>query len=417
MVMIMLTVLVLATSPIWAQEYNYPYKNPDVASLSVALMKSKGKGILGDVNLMNVANIAERNKTFLFEGRGQLRFGFYAQKQAAPLIFLIADIGGSPVSGYMMYEADLLYQNGFNVVTLASPFFWNFIVSSSRTGIPGMTNEDAADMYQAMQLALNKVKIEHRHPITKLGLIGFGFGALEAAHISAVDQREKKINIDRYLLINPVVNVIHAVTEIETRASIALELGRSQVEYLKAKAFNFVVDHLDLKFKVDAPAYFINLEQRFAVTEKDYKFLSGVILRMNIGDTIFASQLINNLKVLKSRLDRFHWNDRHKEIEAYGLVGYLQKIFVPFHSIKYPYLLNLIKHANFNYVRQEVRKNKNIFLMHNADDFIIDADQLAYLDKIFGAERSFIYPLGGHLGNLWYPQNQNDVIKVMTALK
>lgn len=415
--LILLALFTGSTTAIAQEVYNYPYQNADVATLTTAIMKSKNIKMFSKMKLMEVESIAGRNNTFLVEGRGNFRFGFYPQKKDAPLVFLIADLGGSTVSGYMMYEADLLQENGFNVITISSAFFWNFIISSSRTGLPGVTDEDAQDMYAVMQLALNKVKTEHKHVITKIGVIGLGLGGLEAAHISAIDKREKKLNIERYLLINPVVNLLHAITQVETRAALAFEIGMGNVKYIKDKSFNFVIDHLDEKFSVHDPDYFLNLDKKFVLEPKEYTFLTGGVLRTCIDDTIFSSQLVKDAGVLKSRLDRTHWDERHREIAAFGFQGYLQKFVIPYFSVKYPKLIDLIRHVNFNFVRKDVLENKNIFLMHNEDDFLIDKGQLSYLLNIFGPGRSKIYPLGGHLGNLWFKQNQDDMIGIMSALK
>ena len=416
--LLLVCALILTCNPGSAQEtYDYPYKNADIATLSSFIMKSRNADSFSKMKMMEVEAIPGRNGAFLFEGRGNYRFGFYPQKKNAPLVFLIADIGGSAVSGYMMYEADLLQENGYNVITISSSFFWNYVISASRTGLPGVTDEDAADMYAAMQLALAKVKTEHKHAIGKIGVIGLGLGGLHAAHISAIEGREKKLSIERYLLINPIVNVLHAITEIETRASIAFDIGMPKVEYIKGKAFNFVYDLMDEKFDAKSPAFFADLDKKFVLPLKEYSFLIGGVLRTSIDDVIFASQIVKDAGVLKSKLDRHHWNVRHQEISEFGFKGYLEKLVIPHFAGKYPKLTDMIKHVNFNYVRKEVLENNKVFLMHNADDFLVDADHLTYLQELFGPARSKIYPLGGHLGNLWFEQNQNDMLRIMSAIK
>lgn len=413
---IILLLSLLAGSFAFAQQaYNYPYQNADVASLTTAIMKSKYKEPSDHFKSMEVEVIPGRDKTYLVEGRGDFKFYFYPQKQDAPLIFLIADFGGNSTTGYMMYEASLLHQNGFNVITISSSLFWNFIISSSNTGIPGLTSEDAQDMYVAMQLSLQKVKETHKRNITKIGVMGLGLGGLHAAHISAIESRERKLNIEKYLLVNPVVNMIDSVTQIETRAAIALDMGIKRAEALGARAFNFVVDMSDDKFKVDDPTYFLNLDKKFVATEQQYKFLSGFALRTYIGDTVFSSQLINDMGVLKEKFDRYHRNARNAEAFNLGFQGYLKQIFAPYFSKKYR-PLELLKHVNFNYVRQDIIDNQNIILMHNEDDFTVSSDNLNYLKELFG-NRAIIYPLGGHLGNLWHPQNQQDVLNVFSSLK
>jgi hypothetical protein len=48
--------------------------------------------------------------------------------------------------------------------------------------------------------------------------------------------------------------------------------------------------------------------------------------------------------------------------------------------------------------------------MHNADDFTVSADDLRFLETVFG-ERARIYPSGGHNGNLAYRDNIADLIE------
>lgn len=408
----LIATLVLSVQSYSQTQYNYPYQNPDIASLTPVIMKSMYEDAFKRLKGIETTVIPGREKTFFFEKRSKLRTNFYPQKKDAPLTILIADITGSPVSGYMMYMADLLQANGHNVITMPSPLFWGFVVSSSSTGLPGLTSEDAADMYRAMQLVLSDVKNEHNHNFTKTSVVGFGFGGLLVAHIADLDKKEQKINANQFVLINPVVNLMHAVTEIETRTAIALELGMAHVEWIKNKAFNFVYDTMDNKKRVSDPDFFMSLESKFPLSNQEYKFLTGAILRLNISDTIFSSQLVNDLGILKSKISRLKVNARHKEIEPYGLVGYVKSFFFPYFSKKYR-PLEILKQANLNLVRETLVENKNIFLIHNADDFLINREQLTYLEDIFESDRRIIYPQGGHLGNLWFEANKQDLLRVL----
>jgi hypothetical protein len=397
-------------------EYSFPYRNPDIATLTGAIMKSKRKDSWRLYKSLNVSVIEGRNKTYLLEGRGNFNFHFYPQKNKAPLVLLMADFLGSSVSGYMMYMADTLHMAGYNVATISSQFFWNFLVSSSKSGLPGVTSEDAQDMHKVLELVIGKIKAEHKPQIGQIGVIGFGFGGLLAAHISSIEKRENKLNISRYLLVNPIVNALNAITEIETRTAIALDLGMPRVQQIKSKAFAFVMDTFDAKNDVNNPNYFLDLDKKFILSDREYKFLSGAIMRMSFGDTIFASQLIKDLGVLKQPFSRNKRNARQKEADDLGLVGYIKQIFMPEFAKKYK-PIDLLKRVNFNYVREDVKNNPNIFLMHNADDILIDRDQLEYLQQVFTPERMKIYPTGGHLGNLWFKQNQDDILNIMSTLK
>ena len=403
---------ILATIPTLTN-YNFPYSNPEIASLTTVIMQSTFDSDHKVAHRMDVTNIPGRDNTFLFEGRGQFRFNFFAQNKAAPLVFIIADLGGSFVSGYMIYEAELLYKSGYNVIAISSPFFWNFVISSGTTALPGVTDEDAQDLYSAMHLALNEVKQHHNHTITKIGAMGLGLGALELAHLSVIDQKEKKLNIERYVFINPIVNLVHSVTQIEKHVAIALDIGMNRVDQLKAKAFNFVFDNMDKN--TNDPGYFLNLQKKFPLKENEYQFLFGANLRMTLGDTIFASQMVKDLGVLKSSISEHNWDARHTEVNNFNFLDYFQKFLLP--NFKKYNFFTIQKHVNLDSVEPSIKENPNMFLMHNLDDPLVSANQVTTLVGVFGPERSKIYPRGGHLGNLWFSQNQKDLLQILSVLK
>jgi hypothetical protein len=52
--------------------------------------------------------------------------------------------------------------------------------------------------------------------------------------------------------------------------------------------------------------------------------------------------------------------------------------------------------------------------MHNADDILLSADDLQFLEGVFG-DRARIYPTGGHCGNLAYKDNIAYLIDFFTG--
>ena len=83
--LIALCLIATTTSFAAAEAYDYPYKNADIATLTSVIMKSKQADPFSRMKLMEVEAIPGRNKTFLFEGRGNYRFGFYPQKKSGPV--------------------------------------------------------------------------------------------------------------------------------------------------------------------------------------------------------------------------------------------------------------------------------------------------------------------------------------------
>jgi hypothetical protein len=49
--------------------------------------------------------------------------------------------------------------------------------------------------------------------------------------------------------------------------------------------------------------------------------------------------------------------------------------------------------------------------MHNADDFLADKKSIEELIEALG-DQVTLYPHGGHLGNLWFPENKEYVLRL-----
>lgn len=187
----------------------------------------------------------------------------------------------------------------------------------------------------------------------------------------------------------------------------------NRVGELKTKAFNLVVDNTDKN--TNDPDYFLDLQKKFPLKDNEYQFLFGANLRMTLGDTIFASQMVKNIGVLKSSISKYSWDARHAEVNAFSFLDYFQKFLLP--NFKKYNFFTIQKHVNLDSVEPSIKENPNMFLMHNMDDPLVSANQMTTLMNVFGPERAKIYPRGGHLGNLWYSQNQKDLLNILSVLK
>jgi hypothetical protein len=67
-------------------------------------------------------------------------------------------------------------------------------------------------------------------------------------------------------------------------------------------------------------------------------------------------------------------------------------------------------------VEAHLKTDERVFLLHNADDFIVKPEDLNHLQSVFGA-RMRLYPHGGHMGNLWFPENLGTIFEIFSALE
>lgn len=396
--------------------YRYPYKDPFIATSTVALLQGHEAIPSGDIRDLRITVYEGRNDVYLLEGKGKLRYRFYQQKGRAPLVFIIPGISSSAYAGSVRYLAEFLAENGFHVLAIPSPFNWNFTLAASRWGVPGFIREDVRDIYNVMQLTLNAVKKEWRADIGKIGLLGLSEGARESAFVAQQDAAQRKIGIATYLLINPPVDLLKAVRQIDSMASHKRDFSPRQLKNLEDYAVGLLAE--TLRGDPADPNYFLNWDQRTQLENWQFQYLIGSVMQRSVGEAIYVSDLAFNLGYLNAPISWGHRHDRFEEIRSFTIMEYLTKCLIP--RIKQVSdqemsIEKLSSESSLKRIEATLTNNKNIFLMHNRDDFLISEEDVAFLETLFN-KRAKIYPRGGHLGNLWYPMNKQNILEVFRPL-
>ena len=108
-----LVALGLLTRSIEAADYNYPYRDPYLATATSAILGNDEATARVESNVLRLPGLPGRNKLPNLEGRGDLSLAFYRQNQAAPLLFILAGRGiqpllrGRPVFGELVLSSGL----------------------------------------------------------------------------------------------------------------------------------------------------------------------------------------------------------------------------------------------------------------------------------------------------------------------
>jgi hypothetical protein len=198
-----------------AAGYQYPYHDPYLATATSAILNDDGATPRVESTIIHVPGLPGRNRLPTLEGRGDVSLALYRQSRAAPLLFILAGLGSSPYFGVAPYLASLFYREGFHVVILPSPMGWNFALSASRSGAPGYAPEDARDLYEVMQKTLTTVRSRYAVKTTSINFLGVSLGALQGVYLSVIDADAGKIGVDKFLLVNPPVDLAYAVKTID----------------------------------------------------------------------------------------------------------------------------------------------------------------------------------------------------------
>lgn len=344
----------------------------------------------------------------------KLRYRLAQQKGKAPLIFIIAGTGASYSSGKTEELKRLFYGAGYHVVQLSSPTSYDFMSAASRNATPGLSRQDAEDLYRVM------MAVRAQHPklaVSDYHLTGYSLGALNAAFVSELDERLRSFNFKRVLLLNPPVNLYTSVTNldrlVQTRVK-GIDDGTTYFELVLGKLSRYFEEkgHIDLN---EALLYdFQQSGQK--LSNEQLAMLIGSSFRFSVSDMAFTADLINRRGLITpphypisegTSLTPFFKRALQCDFDCY-----IVEQLLPYWRKAYDggSLLQLNDQISLYALEQYLKKSPKVAVMHNADDLILGRGDLGFLRRTFG-ERLTLYPRGGHCGNLNYRVNGDAMLE------
>jgi hypothetical protein len=404
--------LCLSRSSIEAVEYRYPYHDPFLATATTAILNDEGLTPRLKSQAVRIPGIPNRNQLPSLEGRGEVSVALYRQNHASPLLFIVAGIGSNPYFGVATYLATLFYREGLHVVILPSPMSWNFALSASRSGAPGYVPEDARDLYDVMQKSLSILKNRYNVNATRINFLGVSLGALEGAYLSVIDAEERKIGIEKYLLVNPPLDLSYALKKVDEWDALQEKFGTAKSNEIVTKAVGIVESFSE--DRRDDPAIFDRLAKKFAsFTREELQYLIAAELQTLLPELVYVTQVIHDQKVLRAPKDQIR--KRLEEAKGLTFLDYNEKIGLPRWRLQAAEpqadLGSFIQRGSLARIVDRLRGDPKVHIMHNADDFLSDKKSIEELKKTLGNQMT-LYPYGGHLGNLWYAENKEHALRL-----
>ncbi len=344
----------------------------------------------------------------------KLRYRLAEQKGPAPLIFLIAGTGAHYSSSLNEYLKKLFYGAGYHVVQLSSPTSYDFMVAASRHATPGVSSEDADDLYRVMQA------VRAQHPkleITDFYLTGYSLGALDAAFVSHLDETRRSFNFKKVLLLNPPVNLYTSITNLDrlvqtevkgindSTTFYELVLGKL-TRYFQQKGYIDLNDALLFDFQ----------QSKQHLSNEQMAMLIGTSFRFSSADIAFTSDLVNRRGLITP--------PNYPITESTSLTPFLRRALlcdfdcyigeqlVPMWRARTDggSLLQMIDQVSLYALEDYLKTSSKIAVMHNADDVILGPGDLGFLRRTLG-DRLTVYPHGGHCGNINYRVNSAAMLE------
>jgi hypothetical protein len=349
----------------------------------------------------------------------RLRVWLSLQVKPAPLVIVIAGTGSDGNSASVARLRAILYGAGYHVLTMPSPTFPRFIAAASSTGVAGDLLQDGYDLYAAARAILKHLPA--RTQITEVDIVGYSLGGANAAIVKSIDATEHYLNIRRAVMINPPVSLFSSMDRLDRLFAMSIGPSEEGIERIYKRLYARLANFYRARdtMHIDDTDMFAAIA---AVLRTDADFSAAIALtfRLDLMNMFYEGDLYAGTGVV---IDPDHLpragdstDEIGRELRTRSFSEYFDKVFAPYYLARRPGSTrdSLIADNRLEVIEQTLRADPNYYAMTNADDLILDADELAWLRSTL-ADRIMVYPSGGHLGNLGERQQAADLLKMLAG--
>jgi len=388
--------------------YDYPYTDSWLATASVALLRDPK---LPEKQVKDLTVFPARANTPLFQNRARVYYVTYRQEKPADLVVLISGLGSVAEDPLALYLGGQIFAMGYNVLVVPDAFNWQFALGASATGYVGVPSIDAADLETFIARARDHAIRADGMKVRQTKLVGYSMGALEGAFLAAREAQHPRLKFDKVVLLNPPVDTFYDLHMLDSLAETGANWPAEEKKTVKARAFKLVAD-ANLTDPQGAP-YFRDLARTNTLTDDQLKFVLFGLFRDSLRDVIMVSQQIKDEGILKSPATRAGLGAREVEAGQYGFEDYLHKFVMPQLGDRQA-ADEMLKTETLYGLQDFLASHREVEVFHNADDFLLRPQDIAYLQTTLG-NRLTLFPHGGHMGNVWYPANQQMLAAALAS--
>jgi hypothetical protein len=349
----------------------------------------------------------------------KLRVWFSAQDKPAPLAIVVAGTGGDGNTSVLSTLRGALYGAGYHVLTMPSPTFPGFIVSTSSTGVAGDLVQDGHDLYAAMQRIV--AHLPGRAQVTDIDVLGYSLGGANAGVVKFIDAREHKLNIHRALMIEPPVSLFASIGRLDKLFSLSIGSGDAGVERLYQTLYAQLANLYRASDRVQIDENFL-LSAAAAVLKTDAELSAAIALtfRLDLINVFFAGDLYSGTGVVVDPKHPPKVGDSleaiHRSLRSKPFSEYFTKVFAPYYLKHRPHSTvdSLIADNRLDVIGDALRSDPDYYAQTNSDDLILDKSELTWLETTMGSKIA-VYDHGGHLGNVGDRQQVSDMLDMLAG--
>ncbi|MBS0581113.1 MAG: alpha/beta fold hydrolase [Proteobacteria bacterium] len=349
----------------------------------------------------------------------RLRAWLALQDKPAPVVIVIGGTGSDGNSTSQSRLRAILYGAGYHVLSLPSPTFPRFIAAASSTGVPGDLEQDGRDLYATAQAIL--AHLPPRAKVTDVHIIGYSLGGANAAVVKSIDAREHRLNIHRAVMINPPVSLLASMQRLDRLFDQSIGPNEADIEQLYRRMYARLANfyRANGKMRVETTDMYAAIAAVLR-TDKDFEAAIALVFRLDLMNMFYEGDLYAGTGVFTDPRHPPAVGDSTdavgRELRTRTFAEYFERVFVPYYLARRPGATrdSLVAQNRLDLIGPELSGNPDYYALTNADDLILDADELAWLRNTLG-ERIAVYPHGGHLGNLGERQQAADLLQMLAG--
>ncbi|MDD4097529.1 MAG: VacJ family lipoprotein [Lentisphaeria bacterium] len=330
----------------------------------------------------------------------------------ARLLVILPGVGSHRLSTGVLALAELFHLRGWSVITLSSTLHPDFFLSLPGVDLPGDFRRDA----EAIRLAITHAVADFSQQTPgqapeSISVLGYSLGAINTLFLAGLEENGRlgQLTVDHYVAINPPVNPVHALRQIDVFFDIprAWPDPEQQAEELFLR-----LDVAINKLRGQRPP----TPQPLPITREESHFLIGFNLRLALADAICASQKRHNLGIMQHDPAAFRRNAAHTEALGISYMTYVNDFILPQARRQQNNgtlaAADLAESLSLRALADTLKNNRKVQVLHNRNDFLLADGDLDWLAGQLG-DRLTVFPAGAHLGNLFLPEYQEQLARLL----
>jgi ABC-type transporter lipoprotein component MlaA/pimeloyl-ACP methyl ester carboxylesterase len=359
-------------------------------------------------------NFPNRDKTrsALIPTTGRkLKFSYWLQPGKAPVVYIVPGLGSHRMAEPSLALAELVYKSGFSAVCISSPFNSEFMEQASTAALPAYMPVDGHDLHVALTEIDRHLNKMYPGRLDGKALLGYSMGAFDSLYLASTESTNQSplIKFDSYVAINTPVRLLHGVSKLD-------EFYRAPLEW-PATERTENIENTFLKMAALSKST-LTPQTSLPFNDIESKFLIGMTFRFMLRDIIFSSQRRHNQGILRQPILNFRREPVYQEILQYSYHDYFERFAVPYYQARgmASPLDTLAKAGDLRTYESGLRANPKIHIIVNQDDFLLGDEDMNWLHATFTPQQLTVFPVGGHLGNLFNPSVQKTILRGLNVL-